>query len=63
MALASAQKRTMPISRAGLINTAALRAGVATMDAGVTPRLSALVVVQRPEQVQMLSWYQSDTLG
>jgi hypothetical protein len=64
MALASAQKRTMPISRAGSINTdPTLLTVIATMDADVTRWLSALVVLQCPGQAQMLSWYQSDTLG
>jgi hypothetical protein len=57
MALASAQKRMTLISRGPTLLT-----GVATIwlrDA----RLSALVVLQCHGQAQMLSWYQSDTLG
>jgi hypothetical protein len=53
MALASAQKRTMPITRA---------ARLAEMDADRTRWLSALAALQRLGQPQMLSCYQSDTL-
>jgi hypothetical protein len=33
------------------------------MDDGVMRRPSTRVVLQCPGQAQMLSWYQSDTLG
>ena len=52
MAPASAQKRTMPITRV---------ARLAKMDADRTRWLSALAALQCPGQAQMLSYYQSDT--
>jgi hypothetical protein len=53
MALASTQKRMMLISRAGSANTDRLT-GVATMNSR-DARLSALLVLQCPGQVQMPS--------
>jgi hypothetical protein len=63
MALASAQKRMMPISRAGSKYGPTPLTGVATMDGDLIRRLSALVVLRCPGRAQMLSWYQSDTPG
>jgi hypothetical protein len=58
MARASAQKERR-IDKYGPM----LLTGIATMDADMTRRLSALPVLSCSGRAQMLSWYRPNTLG